>query len=275
MDNYIFKYNFRVCYADTDTGGVVYHSKYLDICERGVYMKKTISIITSLIILTLSLATCVYAREPVMISIQDEKVYAGDEFTVNVFISDNSQISGAVIDINYDNEKLEFISAKEGAILDTKGNISIRNVNKDNSYVRFTYMSGSTSVTAEGIIFSITFKALETASGKTNLEITIPNAADFVNSDLEKLAYSVDNCEITVLDNISIETTEPSTSESPTSTETTTDIIENETSDNTNNDSGEKDNVNIDNSKTLLIVILLVGVALICFGIVFIIKKKK
>ena len=30
----IFKYNFRVCYADTDTGGVVYHSKYLDICER-------------------------------------------------------------------------------------------------------------------------------------------------------------------------------------------------------------------------------------------------
>lgn len=240
-----------------------------------IYMKKTISIIISLIFLTLSLSTCAYAQEPVILSIQDEKVYAGDEFTVNVFISDNSQISGAVIDINYDNEKLEFISAKEGAILDTKGNISIRNVNKDNSYVRFTYMSGSTSVTAEGIIFSITFKALETSSGKTNLEITIPNAADFVNSDLEKLAYSVDNSEITVLDNISIETTEPSTSESSTSIETTTDIIENETTDNTNNDSGEKDNVNIDNSKTLFIVILLVGVALICFGIVFIIKKKK
>ena len=30
----IFEYYFRVCYADTDAGGVVYHGKYFDICER-------------------------------------------------------------------------------------------------------------------------------------------------------------------------------------------------------------------------------------------------
>ena len=30
----IFEYSFRVCYADTDAGGVVYHGKYFDICER-------------------------------------------------------------------------------------------------------------------------------------------------------------------------------------------------------------------------------------------------
>lgn len=235
-------------------------------------MKKTISIITSLIILTLSLATYVYAQEPVIISIQDEKVYAGDEFTVNVFISDNSQISGAVIDINYDNDKLEFVSAKEGAILDTKGNISIRNVNKDNSYVRFTYMSGSTSVTAEGIIFSITFKALETASGKTNLEITIPNAADFVNSNLEKLSYAVDNSEITILDNISIETTtEPPATES-TGIPETTDVVPSDSA--INNDIIQNDNNNDGNDIVLMVVLVLLGIALICFGVVVANKKK-
>ena len=30
----IFKSNFYVYYADTDAGGVVYHSKYLDFCEK-------------------------------------------------------------------------------------------------------------------------------------------------------------------------------------------------------------------------------------------------
>ena len=30
----IFEYYFRVCYTDTDAGGVVYHGKYFDICER-------------------------------------------------------------------------------------------------------------------------------------------------------------------------------------------------------------------------------------------------
>ena len=30
----IFKSNFYVYYADTDAGGVVYHSKYIDFCER-------------------------------------------------------------------------------------------------------------------------------------------------------------------------------------------------------------------------------------------------
>lgn len=236
-------------------------------------MKKIVSIILTLVVLVFSLSTFVYAEDPVIISIQDEKVYAGDEFTVNVFISDNSQISGAVIDINYDNEKLEFISAKEGAILDTKGNISIRNISKDKSYVRFTYMSASTSVSSEGIIFSITFKALESASGKTNLEITIPNAADFVNSDLEKIPYSVDNSEITILDNISIETTtEPPTSESTTVPETT-DAVSNETT--TNNDVVENDDNNDSNDMMLMIVLLLIGIALICFGVVFAIKKKK
>ncbi len=235
-------------------------------------MKKVFSLFITFIILTLSFSICCNAQDPVVISIQDEKVYAGDQFTINVFISDNSQISGAVIDLNYDNKKLEFISAKEGAIFDSNSNISIRNINNEKSYVRFTYMSGSSGLSAEGIIFSVTFKALETSSGKTNLEITIPNAADFVNSNLEKLTYNVDNSEITILDNISIEiTTEPITDESTSVSETSTEAIDDVTSDNSN----IENNDGSDEITTLMIILLLVGVSLICFGIVFAIKRKK
>lgn len=235
-------------------------------------MKKISSVFITLIIFVLSLSTCAFAQEPVLISIQDEKVYAGDEFTVNVFISDDSKISGAVIDLNYDNKMLEFVSAKEGAIFDTKSNISIRNVNKDKSYVRFTYMSGSSELSAEGIIFSVTFKALETSSGKTSLEITVPNSADFVNSNLEKIAYNTDNSEITILDNISIETnTKPTADEITSVSETSTDAVENETTVNVNVENNNNDG----NDSTLMIVLILVGISLIIFGFIITAKKKK
>lgn len=238
-------------------------------------MKKFISIFLTLTLLLLSFSISAFANDPITISIQNEKVYAGDTFTVNVFISDNSQVSGAVIDINYDKNMLEFVSAKEGGILDTKATTSIRNINNDKAYVRFAYMSGSSSIDAEGILFTVTFKALETAKGKTNLEITIPNPADFVNNNLEKIEYKVENAEISILENISIETTESTTAESTTEKEITSDIIESETIESTTDNADESNNTNGDNSKTLMIVLLLVGLALICFGVAFIIKKKK
>jgi hypothetical protein len=227
----------------------------------------------SLFILIFSLLVCANAQEPVVISIQDEKVYAGDEFTVNVFISANSQVSGAVIDLNYNNEMLEFVSAKEGAILDMNGNISIRNINQDKSCVRFTYMSGSSGLNAEGIIFNVTFKALETVSGKTDIEIMIPNAADFVNDNLEKISYSVDNAEITILNNISIEaTTELTTGESTSVLESITESLEDELSTNV---TAEANDNNDDNNIVTMVVLLLIGFSLICFGLAAVAKKKK
>ena len=60
-------------------------------------MKKIISIFLTLTVLLLSFSVSAFATDPVTLSIQDEKVYAGDIFTVNVFISDNSQVSGALL----------------------------------------------------------------------------------------------------------------------------------------------------------------------------------
>lgn len=237
-------------------------------------MKKMLSIIISITILLLFFSFSAFAQNPVTLSIQDERVYAGDTFTVNVFISDNSMVSGAVIDINYDNKMLEFISAKEGGILDTNGTISIRNILSDKSCVRFAYMSNISPIESEGILFTITFKALETAKGSTNLEITIPTPADFVNSNLEKIEYKVENAEILILENISIDTMESTIAENTTEEEIISEIMESETESMTIN-TDENSNTNGDNSKILLLVLLLVGLALICFGVAFIVKKKK
>lgn len=235
-------------------------------------MKKTILVIISVLIILISFSTTSFATDSVTLSLQNETVYAGDEFTVNLFVSDNSKISGAVIDINYDKTKLEFVSAKEGAILDTKATISIRNINKDNSYVRFAYMSNNSSITSEGILFSVTFKALETAEGKTDLKISIPSPADFVSDNLEKIPYIVRNSSITIINEIPTET--PSESETESIESATEEISETEsqaTNDTESNDNDENDN----NDNTLAIVLVLLGIAFICFGVAVAIKKKK
>lgn len=233
-------------------------------------MKKFLSVLISVFILTVSLSICCFASETVSLSLQNETVYAGDEFTVNLFVSDNSKISGAVIDISYDNNKLEFVSAKEGAILDSKANISIRDINKESSYVRFTYMSGNSHVSAEGILFSVTFKVIDSAKGKTDLKISIPSPADFVSDSLEKIPYTVHNSSITILNNISDETT------SETETDVAEICTENFSEDESltmNNNADDNDDKKNDN--LLTVVFALIGVSFICFGIAVVIKKKK
>ncbi len=233
-------------------------------------MKKILSIIISTLIILLSLSIPCFASDTVFLSLQNETVYAGDEFTVNLFVSDNSKISGAVIDIKYDKTKLEFVSAKEGAILDAKATISIRNISKDNAFVRFTYMSGNSSIISEGILFSITFKALETSTGKTDLEISIPSSADFVSESLEKLPYSVRNSSITILNEVPTETTTSTELETEPTEIATEDTLETETvpTNISENDNNSKDSV-------LAIILVLIGFAFICFGVAIAIKKKR
>ncbi len=239
-----------------------------------INMKKTLLILLSIIILMFSLSLSIFATDSVHLSLSNETVYAGDEFTLNLFISDNSKMSGAVIDINYDKDAFDFVSAKEGAILDSKANISIRNIKGDSSFVRFTYMSPSSSVTSEGILLSITFKAHETAKGDTTVKITIPNAADFVTSDLEKISYTVKDSKVTIINNNDIENT---SEEALIENEVEDDIQNTEEMSTTNDENNITDNSNNkpDNDIWIYICLFVVGIALVMTGIIFAVKKKK
>lgn len=163
-------------------------------------MLKKIFAIVVLSVLLLSVFSVVsFAENEVLLSIHDEEVYAGDSFTADLFISDNSNMSGAVIDIFYDKTKLEFVSATSGAILNENANISIKNIDGKNPSVRFTYLDPSSSVISSGIIAKIEFKVLDGAIGATELKISVPNAGDFVTKDLDRIIYSVKNGNIKII----------------------------------------------------------------------------
>ena len=218
-----------------------------------------------------------FAADKVELSIKSETVYAGDEFTVSLYISDNSKMSGAVIDVNYDEGVLEYVSSKSGAILDENANISIKNITDANSKVRFTYLSPNSSVTSSGVLMSITFRALENASGTTDLKISIPYPADFVTKDMTKISYEVNNSVVKIINNSVSENSDETTSltESTTIEETTSETqTEAQTEPTTNENIQNKDNGD-NNEDAVIIVMLVVGALLLVGGVIVLVKNKK
>lgn len=237
-------------------------------------MRKAISLILTLLILISVFSVSAFAEASAKLSLTSETVYAGEEFTLNLFISDNSKMSGAVIDVNYDKKMLEFVSAEQGAILDKTANISIKNVDSEKSKVRFTYLAPNSSVTSEGVIMSITFKTLANAVGNTDLTITIPNTGDFVTQDLERISYEVSNSVVKIInttyeeqsENYASSTTEDASQSTSTYAQST---IEQESNDSVT----DKNDDNSDN--TLIIVLLVVGLLFITVGVVMLVQSRK
>lgn len=235
-------------------------------------MKKTLlTVLIVFILFSTFLTMSVFAKTPVELKLTDTTVYAGDEFEIKLFISDNAQLGGAVIDLQYDADKLEFVSGEKGAIIDKSAMVSIKKTSY--KYVRFTYLSPSSVVTSEGILFSVKFKALPNAEGQSDIKISIPSAGDFVNGNAEKLAYTVENATVKIL-NTTVEITNETESASD---ESVTDIVESssnitESSTNDNN----IDNNSKDNDYVKIIIGLFVSGGLIIIGVVvYIIVKRK
>lgn len=239
-----------------------------------IIMKKVVSLFLTLLMLLSLFSFSAFAESKAKLSLTSETVYAGAEFKLNLFISDNSKMSGAVIDINYDKNLLEFVSAEQGAILDKSANVSIKNIDGDKAKVRFTYLAPNSSVTSEGVIMSITFKALANSTGNTDLTITIPNAADFVTQNLENISYEVSNSVVKIINKTYEEQSEDESS-------STTEDASQSTSEDTQSTT-EQENVNGDKTQkddksdnTLIIVLLVVGLLFITVGVVMLVQSKK
>lgn len=213
----------------------------------------------------------VSAKSTVELKVTDTTVYAGDEFELKVFISDNSKLSGAVIDLEYDALKLEYVSAEKGAIIDEDAMISIKNTPNN---VRFTYLSPDYAITSEGILFTVKFKALENAEGESSVKIIIPSAGDFVSENLEKLPYTVKNSTVKIINNtvVNTESTTESTSVENTDLPSNQDdksTAENTTDNNQSNNDGNGDNVKI------VIGLVVAGLILILGAVIYLIISKK
>ncbi len=235
-----------------------------------IKMKKIVSILLTVLTLLLVILP-VTAKTTVELKLTDTTVYAGDEFELKVFISDNSKLSGAVIDLEYDASKLEYISAEKGAIIDEDAMISIKNTSNN---VRFTYLAPDSAITSEGVLFTVKFKALENAEGQSSIKIIIPSAGDFVSENLEKLPYTIKNSTVKIINNtvVNNESTTESTSVENTDLpsnqddkSTTEDITDN----NQNNNVGNNDNVKI------VIGLVVAGLIFVVGAVVYLVISKK
>lgn len=235
-------------------------------------MKKLLSIFLAIILFATILNFSCFAENPVQLKLNSETntVYAGDEFVVKLMISDNSKMSGAAIDVNYDKNKLEYVSGSFGGILDDSATKSLKNISGDKSKVRFTYLSPSSSVTSQGVLVTLRFKAIENVSGTTELTISVPNPGDFIAQDLTRLSYTVENAKIKIL-NSNNETEATSEEESESQTTETTNKIESTTS------SSEDKNQENNTKNKMPIILLISGIALlfIVFGLTNKSNKKK
>ncbi len=232
-------------------------------------MKKLFSIFLATILIVSSFSVICFAENPVKLSLNSETdtVYAGDEFVVKLMISDNSKMSGAAIDINYDKNKLEYISGSFGGILDDSATKSVKNINGDKAKVRFTYLSPSSSVTSQGVLVTVKFKALENASGKTELTISVPNPGDFIAQDLTRLAYTVENAKITIVGS-------PTESESESQSESETQQVESSTTETTTKPV-ENNDINDDKDMSKTIIVVVVAGAVILIAVALLTKKPK
>ncbi len=235
-----------------------------------INMKKIISLVLILILL-FQFSLLAFANNEVTLTVTGESVYVGEEFKIQLLISDNSRMSGAVIDINYDSRMLEYISAEEGAILDSNANISIKKIDEDSSKIRFTYLAPNSSVTSEGVIMILTFKAMPSATGETDLTLSIPSAGDFVTEDMEKISYKLVNSKIKIT-NTSVEASSETESTSESATEST--LTEESASQQTTEP--QENNYNKANNDLLpMIILFVIGLAAIAIGVIMLISTKK
>ena len=241
-------------------------------------LKKFFAVFSALTLILSALCLNAFCAEPVKLSISSATVDPDGDVKIHLYISENSKLGGAVIDVSYNPDILEFTEGAAGELLPADATVSVKNLG---SKIRFAYMAPSSQLTSGGILMTMTFKGV--SSGVSDLKISVPTPGDFVSSDLSRLAYTAQNGKVTVTGNVTAAPTE-SKALSETLTETET-VTETETEPETVTDGS----VNISQSEQtvyeqtseksdniLLIVICTAGVALIVAGaVIFLVNKKR
>lgn len=237
--------------------------------------KKITSVIIALLLIVSVFSISATAADTITVSVSSVNVNAGDVFPVQLMISENSQMSGAVIDINYDKAQLEFVSADSGAILNKDAQVSINNIDGEKGCVRFAYMDASSNVTAGGALANIQFRALENSQGKTELSVSISNAGDFVRNDLSKIAYNTENGVINIINTTYVaegDTTDATDSEIEEEGSNTVSDIEQQTTQNSTERNNDSDgNANKIKPVTAISVAGVIVVAIVTF---FVLRKR-
>ncbi len=226
-------------------------------------MKRFLSIFLSVLVAFSVLSITAGAINSVKLKLVSEtdSVYAGDEFVVKLNISDNSKMSGAAIDVNFDKSKLQYVSGAYGGILDSSAIMSIKDVSGERGKVRFTYLSQSSEVTSAGVLVTLKFKALENASGDTELSVSVENPGDFISLDLTRLSYTVENANVKIVNTNPVIEESTDEAESESQSEIWIDATESDTDESLENSNEKSDDE--DNTKWVFVAMIVAGVVIL------------
>lgn len=191
-------------------------------------MKKFISLFLVFVISTV-LALPSFAAKSIKFTVSDSEVFAGDEFTVDIFISDYSQLKSATLLVEYDKNAMQFLDLNVGSIV-TAGSdaVSFKDVqNSSKSYIQIDYNDSSASLSTAGKFVSITFVASDTAVGEKDIMLSV--SGNKAISKTGTVTPEFDNGKINIINNnpVTESNTESSSVESTASESSVSENTEN------------------------------------------------
>ena len=160
-------------------------------------MKKILSIILSVSILITGCfaGTQLVVAEPVAkLSVSSASGKRGDEVTVSVIITKNSQMKSTTFSLGYNQKVLELKEAKAGKVAE-----NTQTVVSDNSLGKITYslVSSNAAITAAGSILDVTFIIKDSAAyGNTNITLNLSEISD---GDFQPIETEVLNGQVNVI----------------------------------------------------------------------------
>lgn len=158
-------------------------------------VKKLAAFLCAILALTMLLPAALAANAPVTVSLSPVSGQKGGTVTVDVKISDKSNVGNASMTVNYDPAKLEFVSAKGGDF----GGMAAVGLAKGThgkeipGQVSVAFIMSDT-LQKEAVIAQITFKILDD-SGSIPLTLTMK----------EIVAYAADGTETDLMDTVKTE----------------------------------------------------------------------
>lgn len=253
-------------------------------------MKKITSILLVLFMFAFS-ALPSFAEKSIELSVSDNEVFAGDEFTVDIFISDYSQLKTATLIVEYDEKAVKFINLSVGAIV-TAGSkaVTYKNINNaGNSYVQIEYKDSSGSLSSAGKFLSLTFVASDNAVGEIDIKLSasgnkISTVTGSVTPELKNGKVNIINNNPVVTEKTSTEPEEsssdiPTDSDTSSSTESTVqDVTESsaqiESSSSTTAENTNKDDADNEKRNDYLIIAVAVILAVLVAVIIVLNSNK-
>ena len=163
---------------------------------------KRVLICLLMLLLVLSLPAAVSAAGDQTVYGQkvEAPVSAGDTFTYEVSLKGNLGMVVGAVRVTWPVQDLKLNSIQFGSVMPDNGTAPVSSTNKGRFTVVFGSDTAKQNYTGDGVLFTLTFEVLETATaGRKEIALSCPhNADDFLDFDLNNVPTAFESGSVTV-----------------------------------------------------------------------------